>query len=142
MTSRTLPFAIKIVAIAAAASASAAEPAPKLAPRAIPGLNAVKPVAAAPAAPQAPSTQMPQAGIAQDPATANKARVLFIRRRASLPAAMTADLPKSEPLPEKSGAVSIAPSQARPGKVRIIPKSEVAALLNPQNSEKPAPAQP
>lgn len=68
----------------------------------------------------------------------SRARVIFIHRRATLPAKFTTDLVK--PVSPSAGqqAGSSLANQTRPGKIRIIPKAEVASLLASPAEPKPA----
>lgn len=124
------------------AGIAAEPPAPvkKLVPRPIPGLELPLPEAlveeltglfqteapARPAPAPAPATaQVPQTPV--PPAQAGsmeQARVVYIHRRATLPAKYTQDLPKAEPV---KGTQSM-PVQVSEGTVKIIPKSEVGRL--------------
>ena len=113
----------------------AEEPAqPKLAPRPIPGMEAVVTALTAPAALEAKETHEavtnpPVPGwetVEKKPVSANRdqARVLYIHRRATLPAALVKDLPVPQPI-----QVSRQQVQVRLGAVKIIPKSQAAALV-------------
>jgi hypothetical protein len=131
-----------IVSLAAGLTAAAglgAEPAPKLVPRPLPGLGVVQPVASpAPAAEPAPFT--PKVIIPAPAANGEnqtRARVLFIHRRDSLPPELTANLPKPEAKAEGKGGGSVL-VPARSGKVRIIPKAAVAAMMARNAEDKPA----
>jgi hypothetical protein len=90
----------------------------------------------------APASTSAKAYVPEKPAaaaadTTTRARILFIHRRATLPTAMTADLAKPV-TPKEGGSKSAQISPVRPGKIRIIPKSEVASLLAPAPAPKPS----
>ena len=74
-----------------------------------------------------------------DPEAQNRARVLFIYRRATLPPQMTADLAKPDVDKKRGPRTSNQITPVRPGKIRIIPKSEIASLLTPESGSEPAP---
>jgi hypothetical protein len=136
------PTPLTLMSLAAgltAAAAIGAEPAPKLVPRPLPGLGVVQPLPSA--GPAAVSAARPKATASAPGAAAeaeNRARVLFIHRRDSLPSELTANLPKADPDAHvKAGGNSIL-VPARSGKVRIIPKAAVPALLARTPEEKPS----
>jgi len=96
----------------------AEEPAPKLVPRPIPGLPSL------PANdPEPIPNKRPQATtvIPATLITTDRARILAIHRRASLPVEFTRDLPAPQAQPAASTHL-----QLRQSAVKIIPKTEVA----------------
>lgn len=103
-----------------------AEEPPKLVPRPVPGLPL--PAEGAPASLLAPAVAaVPQAPVLMT--NPDRARVLYIHRRASLPAELTKDLPVSN-------AMSASPAtmlNERQGAVKIIPKAQVAQILTPKS---------
>lgn len=102
---------------------------------------AVLPASTPETTPAATTTATPApAATASAEADANaRARVVFIHRRATLPAEFTADLAKlQDPKAGQQATAAAPPNPARQGKIRIIPKSEVATLLAPPAKSKPA----
>ncbi|HAL73200.1 MAG TPA: hypothetical protein DCP71_15655 [Verrucomicrobiales bacterium] len=111
-----------------AGSLVAADPAPKLVPRPIPGLTLPSPEEAPLIQPlKTPSVQPSPAILTVNP---DQARVLYIHRRATLPAEFTKDLPAPSAAPAASADATNL--QVRQGAIKIIPKSQVANLLQPQ----------
>lgn len=108
-----------------AACLQAVEPAPKLVPRPIPGLTL-------PTATEPPpiissvKPSIPQTVVVPASTNPDQARVLYIHRRATLPVELTRDLPVAAPQKVSSSNV-----QVRQGSVKIIPKNQVANLLQP-----------
>ncbi|MFC5454217.1 hypothetical protein [Prosthecobacter fluviatilis] len=116
MKTRCLFFSLLLASTAVVA----ADP-QKLVPRPIPGMAAAAPVkAAAPLIKPVSSQQAAAAG-----ANPDRARVLYIHRRATLPAEIT----KSLPAATAEAAAPSAMVNVRQGAVKIIPKSEVAQIL-------------
>jgi len=97
----------------------------KLVPRPIPGMAAPAPAKAA-AALKPVSSQQAAAAPGTNP---DRARILYIHRRATLPAELTKNLPASP----AAATVPAAMLNVRQGVVKIIPKAEVAQSLKPQN---------
>lgn len=111
-----------------AGSLVAADSAPKLVPRPIPGLTLPSPEEAPLIQPlKTPSVQPSPAILAVNP---DQARVLYIHRRATLPAEFTKDLPAPSGAPATSADATNL--QVRQGAIKIIPKSQVANLLQAQ----------
>ncbi len=108
----------------AAAAVCAVEP-PKLVPRPIPGLPAPTPDKAAVAPAALASAQQPILTLITNP---DRARVLYIHRRATLPAELTKNLPTSQAAPTTSATML----NVRQGAVKIIPKSEVPQVITPK----------
>ncbi len=122
-----------ILILALAASAAWADPTPRLVPRPIPGMVH---------APRPASTQVVRrdgapakaAGASQGVPSVEAARIVFIHRAATLPPELRLVEKPRRPEP---AATAIKPViQERPGKLRIIPQSEAAALA--ALAEKPA----
>ena len=148
-----LPFLIMLVVTASLlviGGAQAADPVtktktkPRLIPRPLPGM------AVAPAPPPAPpatavpvaATAMPRLrGGAAEPSAvtpSEPARILFIHRRATLPAALqirpTPSSSSTGPVSVRSAAsVASDSGSLREGQVRIIPKAEASALIVKSN---------
>lgn len=103
----------------------AVEP-PKLVPRPIPGMPSFKPVeAAAPTViPLTPTSQEAPLLITNP----DRARVLYIHRRSTLPAELTRNIPTSPAAPSASSSML----NVRQGSVKIIPKSQVAQIIMPK----------
>jgi hypothetical protein len=120
MKTRFLFFSLLLASTAVVA----ADP-QKLVPRPIPGMAAAAPVKAA--APLIKPVSSQQQAAAAAGANQDRARVLYIHRRATLPAEFTKNLPAS---PAEATAPS-AMVNVRQGAVKIIPKSEVAQILKP-----------
>lgn len=115
-------------------SLHAADPAkPKLVPRPVPGLD--MPQLLIEAAKETDETEAMAEKPAPLPAVMtinpDQARVIYIHRRATLPPELTKDLPKTEAKPAPT--VSTQHLQVKQGEIKIIPKSEVANLLNPKS---------
>lgn len=98
----------------------------KLVPRPIPGMPAPTPVKAAVAPVTLASTQRPASTLITNP---DRARILYIHRRATLPAELTKSLPASQAAP----TVSATMLNVRQGAVKIIPKSQVAQIITPKS---------
>ena len=101
----------------------------RLVPRPIPGLDVPSVVSTGNGATPAAAAPSPMAAYNPPPENPNRARIVAIRRRADLPARLTADLAKPEAsnAPTEGGRAQVA---ARPtGKVQIIPKEAVAGLV-------------
>lgn len=98
----------------------AADP-PKLVPQPIPGMAAPTPVQTTAAAvkPAVAQQTTPQV------VNTDRARILYIHRRATLPAELTKNLSTSQPDP----TVSTTMLNVRTSAVKIIPKSEVAQII-------------
>jgi hypothetical protein len=97
----------------------------KLVPRPIPGMAATAPVKAAGPLIKTVSSQQAAATPGTNP---DRARILFIHRRATLPAELTKNLPASSAAPTAPAPML----NVRKGAVKIIPKTEVAQSLKPQ----------
>lgn len=118
MKTRFLFFSLLL----ASTAVLAADP-QKFVPRPIPGMAAPAPAKAA--------APLIKPGSAQQTAAAanlDRARILFIHRRATLPAELTKNLPASP----AAATVPAAMLNVRQGAVKIIPKTEVAQSLKPQ----------
>lgn len=101
-----------------------AEDPPKLVPRPIPGMAAPTPVKpeTAPAKPV-----VPQPTVAPLVANTDRARVLYIHRRATLSVELTKDFPASQ----QADTTSTTMLNVRESTVKIIPKSEVPKMIIP-----------
>lgn len=117
MKTRCLFFSLLLASTAVVA----ADP-QKLVPRPIPGMAAAAPVKAAAPLIKPVSSQQQAAAAGANP---DRARVLYIHRRATLPAEIT----KSLPAATAEAAAPSAMVNVRQGAVKIIPKSEVAQIL-------------
>lgn len=113
--------------------------APKLVPRPIPGLELPLPEdLAAPffqAGPAAASPEPPSSSSVEVKAAASdqtQARVVYIRRRSTLPEKYTKDLPKPAASKQPAAGKGGMPVQVSSGAVKIIPKSEVADRAKPE----------
>lgn len=95
----------------------------KFVPRPIPGMAAPAPAKAA--APLIKPVSAQQAAAAA--ANPDRARILFIHRRATLPAEFTKNLPASP----AAATVPAAMLNVRQGAVKIIPKADVAQSVKP-----------
>lgn len=120
MKTRCLFFSLLL----ASTAVLAADP-QKLVPRPIPGMAAPAPVKAASAAVKPVSSQQ---AVAAPGANPDRARILYIHRRATLPAEFTKNLPASP----AEATVPTAMLNVRQGAVKIIPKAEVAQILKPR----------
>lgn len=120
METRSLFFSLLL----ASTAVLAADP-QKLVPRPIPGLAAPAPVKAASALIKPVSSQQ---AVAAPVANPDRARILYIHRRATLPAEFTKNLPASP----AEVTVPSAMLNVRQGVVKIIPKAEVARILKPR----------
>jgi hypothetical protein len=113
-----------LLALLVPATSLLAEEAPQLVPRPIPGLPAPTEAAeTATISPAAPVPAVPQASALMT--NPDRARVVYIHRRATLPAELTKDLPVNK-------ATASAPAtmlNVRPGAVKIIPRAQVAQML-------------
>jgi hypothetical protein len=98
---------------------------PKLVPRPIPGMSAPTPVRATVAPAPLASTQQPASTVITNP---DRARILYIHRRATLPEELTKNLPVSQAAP----TVAATMLNVRQGTVKIIPKSQVAQIITPK----------
>lgn len=121
MKTRTLLFSLLL----ASTAVLAADP-QKLVPRPIPGMAAPAPAKAAAPLVRPVSAQQASAAPAANP---DRAHILFIHRRATLPAELTKNLPASP----AAATVPAAMLNVRQGAVKIIPKAEVAQSLKPQS---------
>ncbi len=121
MKTRSLLFPLLL----ASTAVLAADP-QKLVPRPIPGMAAPAPAKAAPTLIKPAPSQQAAAAPGTNP---DRARILFIHRRATLPAELTKNLPASP----AQATVPAAMLNVRQGAVKIIPKTEVAQILKPQN---------
>ena len=98
----------------------------KFVPRPIPGMAAPAPAKAA--APMVkPVSAQQAAAAAAAAANPDRARILFIHRRATLPAELTKNLPASP----AAATVPAAMLNVRQGAVKIIPKADVAQSVKP-----------
>lgn len=150
-----LPFLIMLLITASLlviGGAQAADPVtktkakPRLIPRPLPGM------VAAPAAAPSPAAVVPVVGTAVPRARGNEAaapsagavsepaRILFIHRRATLPAALqirpsASSSSSAAPVPARNAAAAADGGQGslREGQVRIIPKAEASALIVKNN---------
>ena len=128
------------------APAEAPAPAPKLVPRAIPGMPAL-PAPEPPSSPQSPqSPQQPllplmsrtavtgdkdqEAETRPEIPKSDRARIVYIHRRETLPEELTKDLPER---PKKPAAPAKVQVQVRDAAIKIIPKSEVEKLILSKN---------
>ncbi|GEP42320.1 hypothetical protein [Brevifollis gellanilyticus] len=116
-----------LLALVVSANALLAADAPQLVPRPIPGLPApaegAETATTTSAAPAPLAPVVPQASALMT--NPDRARVVYIHRRATLPAELTKDLPVNK-------ATASAPAtmlNMRPGAVKIIPKAQVAQIL-------------
>lgn len=107
----------------------AGEPPPKMVPRPIPGL-AMPPL---PAAPRPARPTAPPPVVAAQGDGPERAHILFIRRRPAQPPA-NPDLTKAKEIKAPRASYP-QPEEARSSKIRIIPKAEVPALLNPETPQ-------
>lgn len=103
----------------------AADP-PKLVPRPIPGMSAPTPVKAAVASMTLAPTQQVAPALTASP---DRARILYIYRRATLPAELTKNLPVAQ----EPSSVSASMLNVRQGAVKIIPKAQVAQIITPKS---------
>lgn len=115
-----------LLALVLPATALLADEQSKLVPRPIPGMPALS----APAPVSAPASVAPvmSPGAVQI-ANPDRARVVYIHRRATLPMELTKDLPVNK-------ATSASPAtmlNVRPGAVKIIPKAQVAQIIIPKS---------
>ncbi len=116
-----------LLALLVPATVLLAEDAPQLVPRPIPGLPApsegAETAATSTPAPAPLAPVVPQASALMT--NPDRARVVYIHRRATLPAELTKDLPVNK-------ATAAGPTtmlNVRPGAVKIIPKAQVAQIL-------------
>lgn len=136
-------FALGSLVFTTAAASYAGEPPPKLTHRALPGLtqSLSKPAFAPRIVARKAS---PPATIAA--VTAERARIVFIHRRGKLPESMTKDLaPNKEESDGITRARAVEPDSntaPREGRIKIIPKAEVAALQAAQAPEPAGPPKP
>ncbi len=113
-----------LLALLVPATALLAEEAPQLVPRPIPGLPApTEGAEKATISPALPAPAVPQASALMT--NPDRARVVYIHRRATLPAELTKDLPVSK----GTAAAPATMLNVRPGAVKIIPKAQVAQIL-------------
>ncbi|MDI1311242.1 hypothetical protein [Prosthecobacter sp.] len=103
----------------------AADP-PKFVPRPIPGMDTAAPVKAANALLKPVPAQQAFAAQVANP---DRARILYIHRRATLPAELT----KSLPVTQTEVTVSTTMLNVRQGAVKIISKAEVAQVVKPKS---------
>ncbi|HRH96374.1 MAG TPA: hypothetical protein PLB55_10595 [Prosthecobacter sp.] len=120
MNTRSLFFSL----LFATTPVMAADP-PKLVPRPIPGMAAPTPVKATTVSVKPAAAQQAVSPVVT---STDRARILYIHRRATLPADLTKNLPTSK----SDATVSATMLDVRPSAVKIIPKSEVAQIITPK----------
>lgn len=121
-------------------SVVAADPPPaprKLVPRPIPGLELplpealITPLFPEPT-PPAPATPSPATTYPTPSTTPDQARIVYIHRRATLPAQFTHDLPAAA-VAKSPGQATAMPIRVSDGAVKIIPKSEAAKMAKAED---------
>lgn len=136
-------FALAALVFTSAAAAPAAEPAPKLTHRPLPGLTQA--LSKRTGAPKIVARKAPPPGTVAA-ATAERARIVFIHRREKLPESMTKDLAPNKDVSDEGTRRRAVESERnaapREGRVKIIPKAEVASLLAAQAPELAGPPKP
>lgn len=117
------------------APAHSPAPAPKLVPRGIPGMPAM-PAPQPPQQPPLPLVSRPAASGDNDvetrpaPAKSDRAQIVYIHRRETLPPELRKDLPER---PKKPAAPAKVQVQVRDAATKIIPKSEVEKRILSKN---------
>lgn len=117
------------------APAKTPAPAPKLVPRGIPGMPAM-PALQAPQQPLLPLVSRAAESGDKDaetrpaPAMSDRAQIVYIHRRETLPDELKKDLPERKEQPAAPAKVQV---QVRDAAIKIIPKSEVKELITSKN---------